>query len=543
MNFQDVAELTIPEGDVRNIHDTDSRLLWSAVGYDVDYRGDTEQASYTGKNLFNKDAAPLLDYGATHSVLPTGVRVTHNSESVRNCFTRYIYNVQNYIGQTITLSATASASASNVPRIVIGTCDSSGGNRVEKSGDSGSGALSVSYTIASGDEYIYYQLYSNYGVGTGVQVGDYVDYTDVQLEVGSTATSWEPFVGGQPSPSPDFPQEIHTVTGEQTLTIRGKNVASPNATMVWKNNSQIQATPIPSGINLSHPTNGSNKQALFSTGINLSPYKGKTVYMRVSFSPSRGGEYRLNRTNISGGNRVSMGSTTISGRLVSFEVPQDLGDSEYLGFSLIMTNDVSHSIDFTNLIITIDNSDTTYEAYQSAAYTINLGTTELCKIGGYQDHIYKGSDGWYVHKETRRRILDGTEAWGTSTYQGVRFFYLDTTDGLTSSNSQVVVLSDSFLGQWGGANNTIVFSANSATPRRMMIFTNDIGTTTSEWKTWLGSNNVLTYYALETPTDTKITDSTLVGQLDAVHNRITRYDYQYTISGNLPIIINRTGLT
>lgn len=540
MDFQDAARLTIPEGEVRNIHDTNSRLLWSAVGYDVDYRGDTEQASYTGKNLFDKDTAPQGGYLATYSALSTGVRAAATN-TINYTYIRYVMNVENYVGRTLTLSATASASASNKPALAIGTCDSAGNNRVPKDTQTGTGELTVSYTIASGDQYIYLNFYANQ-VGTA-SVGDYADYTDAQLELSASPTSYEPYTGGQPSPSPDYPQEIHTVTGEQALTIRGKNVASPNATMVWKNNSQLQATPIPSGINLSHPTNGPNKQALFSTGINLSPYKGKTVYMRVSFSPSNGGEYRLNRINISGGNRVSMGSTTISGRLVSFEVPQDLGDSEYLGFSLIMTNNVSLSTDFTNLIITIDNSDTTYEAYQSAAYTINLGTTELCKIGGYQDYIYKGSDGWYVHKEIRKRILDGAETWGTSTYQGVGFFYLDTTDGLTSSNSQVVVLSDLFLGQWGGANNTIVFSANSATPRRMMIFTNDIGTTTSEWKTWLGSNNVLTYYALETPTDTKITDSTLVSQLDAVHNRITRYDYQYTISGNLPIIINRTGLT
>lgn len=45
-----------------------------------------------------------------------------------------------------------------------------------------------------------------------------------QLEEGSTATSFEPYVGGQPSPSPDYPQPIQTVTGEQTVTVIGKNL-------------------------------------------------------------------------------------------------------------------------------------------------------------------------------------------------------------------------------------------------------------------------------------------------------------------------------
>lgn len=34
--------------------------------------------------------------------------------------------------------------------------------------------------------------------------------TDVQIELGSTATAWEPYTGGKPSPSPDYPQAIES---------------------------------------------------------------------------------------------------------------------------------------------------------------------------------------------------------------------------------------------------------------------------------------------------------------------------------------------
>ena len=47
--------------------------------------------------------------------------------------------------------------------------------------------------------------------------------TDIQLEAGSTATTYEPYVGGVPSPNPDYPQQIQTVTGEQIVSIN--NVA------------------------------------------------------------------------------------------------------------------------------------------------------------------------------------------------------------------------------------------------------------------------------------------------------------------------------
>lgn len=45
------------------------------------------------------------------------------------------------------------------------------------------------------------------------------DTWGLMLESGSVATQFEKFVGGIPSPNPDFPQDIHTVTGEQTIKV------------------------------------------------------------------------------------------------------------------------------------------------------------------------------------------------------------------------------------------------------------------------------------------------------------------------------------
>lgn len=42
-----------------------------------------------------------------------------------------------------------------------------------------------------------------------------------QFEKSATATSFEPYVGGQPSPNPSYPQQIQTVTGTQTVSING----------------------------------------------------------------------------------------------------------------------------------------------------------------------------------------------------------------------------------------------------------------------------------------------------------------------------------
>ena len=51
----------------------------------------------------------------------------------------------------------------------------------------------------------------------------------VQIEKGSEVTSYEPYVGGNPSPSPDYPQEIKSVgdSGSIEVNVRGKNLLNP----------------------------------------------------------------------------------------------------------------------------------------------------------------------------------------------------------------------------------------------------------------------------------------------------------------------------
>ena len=44
-----------------------------------------------------------------------------------------------------------------------------------------------------------------------------------QIELGSSATSYEPYTGGIASPNPNYPQDIEVVTGENTITISNEN--------------------------------------------------------------------------------------------------------------------------------------------------------------------------------------------------------------------------------------------------------------------------------------------------------------------------------
>lgn len=154
-------------------------------------------------------------------------------------------------------------------------------------------------------------------------------------------------------------------------------------------------------------------------------------------------------------------------------------------------------------------------------HLIQLGSIELCKIGTYQDYIYKDSnDDWYVHKAIGKYVFDGSsdEAW-VSTTSTLPYRIKITGAGQISSSSDVTpdVISDCFIPwAWNLANNApkYIMSAPENASTFTIAFKNTDIENLDDWKTWLVTNNVTLYYPLDTSTDTKITDNTLIGQLN-----------------------------
>jgi hypothetical protein len=58
----------------------------------------------------------------------------------------------------------------------------------------------------------------------------------IQLEAGSTATEYEPYTGGAPSPSPDYPQEIQVVRGRNLLPLTLAGIKAANTSGTWNGN-------------------------------------------------------------------------------------------------------------------------------------------------------------------------------------------------------------------------------------------------------------------------------------------------------------------
>ena len=176
----------------------------------------------------------------------------------------------------------------------------------------------------------------------------------------------------------------------------------------------------------------------------------------------------------------------------------------------------------------------------SEDYTLSLGSTELCKIGNYQDYIYKIGDDWYVHKEIKKAVLDGSESW-SAVHNSI--FYWTSIDGaiMPTTTTLPAIISnyyeaDTYDNIYAG-NNDYGIGLRS-TQSYVCIRNKDCADVTA-LQTWLSNHNTTVYYALATPTDTKITDTTLISQLEAVQEFLTRYGYQSTVVGDIPLIINQ----
>lgn len=157
--------------------------------------------SVRSKNLFNLYSKIIGTVDATYSYITDGIRVTNTNSSTTNNIIRIIaIDITNYIGKTLTLSAYAKSSSTN-PACMYMRLAKSDGTTTESypaqlTSTTTDGTLSVSYTIPSGIGDYHYLLLTLYGTrNQTTTVNSYVDFTNIQIEKGSTATSYSSYQG------------------------------------------------------------------------------------------------------------------------------------------------------------------------------------------------------------------------------------------------------------------------------------------------------------------------------------------------------------
>lgn len=315
------------------------------------------------------------------------------------------------------------------------------------------------------------------------------------------------------TPTPSSPVPINVVSGDNTINIVGKNSFKPSNT---KSNG-ITTTYDKFGTGTINGTASNNWADISDYFYNVLPV----------------GKYTISLDNIKSFNVGLKGKysdgTFFDFAIYSGQTSKIINLSKETKFYYLYITGISGETIYNTTIkfqLEAGEAATPYEPYVSQTYSVDLGLIELCKIGDYQDYIYKENGNWYLYKAIGKAVLDGSENWQYSAQTNSVFYVQNLITDFARSNN--IPLSNYYVGKTNvrntsGAsnneNNTISFNNYSST--NYLYVVNNTYTSANDFKTWLSTHNTIVYYQLATSTTTQITDTTLLSQLEALASATT----------------------
>lgn len=154
----------------------------------------------SGKNLFDIATAPdLYHYGYTWEKTDTGFIVTSTTEG-DDCWIRHGLTFGRYedlVGKTFTISLNYHTTANvEKPLLMIVNCDSQSGT-IGNSLAQGIKDIRdtiLTFTVPKGLPYEYMGVFFYLTGGGSIKVGDTFEYSNIQIEEGTAATKYEPYI-------------------------------------------------------------------------------------------------------------------------------------------------------------------------------------------------------------------------------------------------------------------------------------------------------------------------------------------------------------
>lgn len=454
---------------------------------DIILKGNTSQQKYSGKNLFDKSKA-LLGYWIENEQGDAG---KGPDDVFLTDFIPVFKNVPVYI------PATGSARREFYNKNKVGTTYLNNKN-AQVFTPTEDGFIRVTCKIST------------------------VTMDSLMIYYGTTETDYEPYVGGTASPNPDYPQDIKVVSGNNTIKISNKNLL----------NGTHQTTITANGITIT-----SNSDDTFDiTGISTSETRfglitnidqsnlvvGKTYYFYMS--------EKYNSTNLN----VSLITHTPS---LSYWIANNAHTIEenqkYNNIVLYVPKGVTMNYHNIKFMINEGSTAIDYVPNKQQVFPISLGSLELCKIGNYQDYLYKENDKWYKHKVIDKVQLLSSFGWRQ--YVGINYYTMSKRkykyQNYLPCNCFNHIICSLFGTDDKPTNNINIYDYQKD---------NSSTITLDELKTILDTKDVYVYLELITPIEEEITDTTLISQLNELEKAVS-YDDTTNISqtnANLPFIIN-----
>ena len=186
---------------------------------DLEMIGGTEQLTTTGKNLINNN---IYTHGYLASV-DTGQKISLNTEA--KSFTTSM-DVSSMVGENISISVQTKeetgkkyAFTDESDTIISGKWDT-GSNTYSKF---------QNIQVPQNAKKLYFSV-----------TYDVQENTELQVELGAKVTTYEPYTGGKPSPSPEYSQEIKSAGKWNEATGKYEIDIILNGSNLWKEDSMIR---------------------------------------------------------------------------------------------------------------------------------------------------------------------------------------------------------------------------------------------------------------------------------------------------------------
>lgn len=195
---EDIEE-NATETDAEGVNFTLENTENGAGFIDLKLKGQTEQKTYSGKNLLNNTLSSGTKNGITYTVNED------NSVTMNGTATAITWLILN---DSISLKAgtytMSQGNTTNTVRVYCGALSGYCSNGVRTQTITETKTSDISINIPNGTTVSNLTLFP-------------------MVENGSVATEYEQYVGGIPTPNPNYPQEIKVVTGDNTVTIKNSD--------------------------------------------------------------------------------------------------------------------------------------------------------------------------------------------------------------------------------------------------------------------------------------------------------------------------------
>lgn len=314
--------------------------------------GKSEQAQYTGKNLLNYEKWKTVSMRNGTAVFENnGVTITAESEDAYTDYTSENAKIPVTAGKTYTLSwESEQIEGSRAFIFPNGMIANSVEVRNEKQ---------VKYTVSAGIDYITFRV----GV---LKKGKTISFKNIMFEEGSERTDFEPYTGGKPSPSPEYPQEIKAVVNPVIKT-HGTNLLDIKdvAETVDKNNGLTYS--VQKGIIKVKGTATSSA----STGINFMSGVNKKITANNTyiFNPNPTKKEETSVCYLDFSNNVNLGMS-ISGYSVNKPINiQEIQASYMFTLSVRVTKGAKIDMEWKPQLL-LSNTLLPYQPYQSSQATL-----------------------------------------------------------------------------------------------------------------------------------------------------------------------------